>query len=217
MRTKALLIAAAMAAGAATSMAQSNVYSLNIVGYVNYTQPANTFRLGANPLNLTNNDVSFVFSSAPNYAGLTIYKRNSSGTGYDQSDFDPDLVAWTGPLDVSPGSGLWIATPAGTPFTNTYVGEVKLSSSLPMPAGFSLLGSVVPDTGLMQTTDGLPGAAGDAIYFQNSSATGYDQYSFDPDVGFWTPVEPTNQVARGFWYFNAGATKNWVRNFSVGP
>ena len=35
MRTKALLCAAALAAGTAASMAQSNVYSLNIVGYVN--------------------------------------------------------------------------------------------------------------------------------------------------------------------------------------
>ena len=35
MRTKVLLGLAALAAGAITSMAQSNVYSLNIVGYAN--------------------------------------------------------------------------------------------------------------------------------------------------------------------------------------
>ncbi len=205
-----------MAAGAATSMAQSNVYSLNIVGYINYSQPANSFRVAANPLNLTNNDVSFVFTSASSYPALTIYKRNSSGTGYDFQSFDPDLLAWTGPLDVSPGAGLWIQSPVGNTFSNTYVGEVKLSSTVAIKAGYNLISSVVPDTGLLQTNDGIPGAPGDIIYFQNSSGTGYDQYPYDPDLGFWSP-EPTNQVARGFWYLNSGTLKNWVRNFSVGP
>src|ERR1700735_871929 len=38
MRTKTLLLTAALvAAGVASSMAQSNVYSLNVVGYVNVT------------------------------------------------------------------------------------------------------------------------------------------------------------------------------------
>jgi len=217
MRTKTLLCLAALTAGVATSMAQSNVYSLNIVGYVLYTQPANTFRLAANPLKATNNDVSVVFSSGPTYPGLTVYKRNSSGTGYDSSAFDPDAAAWSSALDVSPGAGLWVFAPAGQTFTNTYVGEVQLSSVNPLPSGFSLKSSVVPDTGLMQTTGSLPGSAGDIIYFQNSSGTGYDSYSFDPDVGFWSPVEPTNQIARGFWYYNAGSAKNWTRNFSVGP
>jgi hypothetical protein len=38
MRTKTLLVAAVLAAGLATSMAQ-NVYSLNVVGYYNVTIP----------------------------------------------------------------------------------------------------------------------------------------------------------------------------------
>src|SRR6266436_7556560 len=151
MRTKTLLCLAALTAGVATSMAQSNVYSLNIVGYVTYTQAANKFNIMANPLNTTNNDVSKVFTSAASYPGLTVYKRNAGG-GYDQSTFDPDLLAWTAPLDMSPGTGVWLSTPAGTPFTNTFVGEVLLNSSNPIPAGYSIRSSVVPQSGGVTTT-----------------------------------------------------------------
>jgi hypothetical protein len=50
MRTKALLCTSAVAAGVATSMAQPNVYSLNVVGYVNVPiQGGVSFNLLANP------------------------------------------------------------------------------------------------------------------------------------------------------------------------
>ncbi len=50
MRTlKALLCLSALAAGIATTVAQSNVYSLNIVGYVNVPVPSG-YSLLANPL-----------------------------------------------------------------------------------------------------------------------------------------------------------------------
>jgi hypothetical protein len=216
MRAKTLLCLAALAAGAATTMAQSNVYSLNIVGYVTYTQAPNTFRLAGNPLNATNNDVKYVFTSGPQYPGLTVYKRNSAGTGYDQASFDSDLNDWNGPLVVNPGDGLWVFAPPGTPFTNTFVGEVKLNSTNLLKAGFDLKASALPQQGLIQTDLLAPGAAGDVVYIQNSAGTGYDQYPYDSDIGFWAP-EPVIPVAKGFWYYNAGANKNWIRNFSVGP
>jgi len=37
MRNKNIVLCRTLAAGVATSMAQSNVYSLNVVGYVNVT------------------------------------------------------------------------------------------------------------------------------------------------------------------------------------
>lgn len=50
MRTKTLLLsAAAVAAGVASLKAQSNVYSLNVVGYVNVNLPAG-FNMIQNPL-----------------------------------------------------------------------------------------------------------------------------------------------------------------------
>jgi hypothetical protein len=67
MRTKALLCAAAVAAGALSAMAQSNVYSLNVVGYVNVPLVGGgAFNMIANPLNNTGtggNNISNLFSA----------------------------------------------------------------------------------------------------------------------------------------------------------
>src|SRR5882672_2501980 len=66
MRTKTLICAAVlMAAGVATSLAQSNVYSLNVVGYVNVpTTGAGNFNMMANPLNNANNGITNLFATA---------------------------------------------------------------------------------------------------------------------------------------------------------
>ena len=60
MRTKLIAAAAILAAGLASSMAQSNVYSLNVVGYVNKTFVAGGFTAAANPLNGTNNSLNTI-------------------------------------------------------------------------------------------------------------------------------------------------------------
>src|SRR6266446_1325324 len=66
MRTKTLLAAAAMlAAGLASSMAQSNVYSLNVVGYVNKVMPSGgKYIMISNPLNTTSNTINSLLSGA---------------------------------------------------------------------------------------------------------------------------------------------------------
>jgi len=212
MRTKTLLCLAALTAGVATSMAQSNVYSLNIVGYVTKTNPIG-YRLVANPLNATNNDVSSIFQNPP--ALLTIFKRNSSGTGYDSSTYDPDIPGWSQPMLVPPGSGVWIANPGPGVYVNTFVGEVQLNSTNAVPAGYSLKSSVIPQSGGIETALLYPRGDLDTIFFFNG--VGYDSFTYDPDVPGWSPSEPAPAVGQGFWVFNNGATKNWVRNFAVGP
>ena len=75
MRTKTLLLAAALtAAGIASIQAQSNVYSVNVVGYVNVVAPVGQFKMIANPLNATNNTIGGIGPVLP--AGLAqIYKN----------------------------------------------------------------------------------------------------------------------------------------------
>jgi len=191
--------------------ASAQVYSANIVGYVNYAQAAGTFDIAANPLNNGNNDVSTVFANAASYPNLTIFKRNAAGTGYDFSSFDPDLSAWTSPLAIAPGDGFWVSTPAGAAFATTFVGEVIQNSTNSLPAGFSLKGSVFPQGGNLQTDLGIPAAANDAVYVWNGA--GYTTSINDPDLGTWD-IPPVVKVAQGFWYYNAGAAKSWVKNYT---
>jgi hypothetical protein len=212
MRTKALLCAAALAAGAVSSMAQSNVYSLNIVGYVNITQQPSQYGLWANPLNTTNNDVAYLFPNAANFPGLSVYKFN--GLGYDQASYDPDAGGWTAAVNLGPGEGFWLQTQAGTAYQNTFVGEVVLNSTNAIPTGYSLKASAYPSSQPIQTGLQAPLKDFDAVFFYNGA--GYDQYSIDPDAGGWTPSEPSPAVAQGFWILrNAGnGATNWVQSFT---
>ena len=67
MRTKTLVLAvAALTACALTASAQSNVYSLNIVGYVNVVlKGGSSYTLVANPLNAATNDLNTILSPSP--------------------------------------------------------------------------------------------------------------------------------------------------------
>jgi hypothetical protein len=206
MRTKLLAAAAIIAAGIATSMAQSNVYSLNVVGYVNKSIPAN-YSLIANPLNGTNNSLSTILAGAPNFTAVLRW----NGTGFDSSTLT--FGTWSPDFTLNPGEGFFI-NPGPTGFTNTFVGEVMQGSlSNSIPAGYSLRGSQVPqdaDVTVLDLTDNLNNF--DAILKWNG--TGYDSYTLT--FGSWTPSTPTLGVADAF-FVNAGAPTAWIRNFTVAP
>src|SRR6266853_2824813 len=107
MRTKTLLLTAALsAAGALTSMAQ--VYSVNIVGYVNLPIPVG-FSMIANQLNNSaNNQLATLIPTPPNASFF--YKFN--GAGYTVDDYTDG--AWegdtSGTMTMNPGEGLWVYT-----------------------------------------------------------------------------------------------------------
>lgn len=212
MRTKTLLFAAAVIAGGiATSTAQT-VYSQNIVGYVNLISPSG-YKMISNPLQTTNNDVSFLFKNPQNQT--TIYKRNATGTGYDQSIYDTDIPGWTDPMTLNPGEGAFILIPGPLNYTNTFIGEVQLNSTNPIPTGFSIRASALAQGGGLQSVLGIPvsGLTNATIYRYNPGS-GYAQSILDPDVG-WTPSEPTPSVGESFWILNPNSPTNWIRNFSV--
>src|SRR5437764_8488113 len=100
MRTKTLLCAAALAAGVATSaVAQSNVYSLNVVGYYNVVAPANTKILLGNQLHTTNDTLGGVIPSP--VPGSQFFKFNGGFTSYT---FDAMDLVWTpnGSVSLAP-------------------------------------------------------------------------------------------------------------------
>jgi len=226
MRTKTLLCAAALAAGVATSMAQSNVYSLNVVGYVNVPVPVG-YSLIANPLNAGNNTVSNVFNSAVASGaavGSTVYTWNGTSLTPNQNDqFD---TTWQNPsLVLAPGTGFFFYNP-NAPFTNTFVGEVNQGAlSKSIPTGYSVHSSLVPLSGFLQTDLGITNAVpGDTVYlWTGTSLAPCVKDQFD---GTWQPLNPpfssdpnkgpVINIGQGFFYQNAsGAAISWSRNFTV--
>jgi len=212
MRTKlAILTAAALAAGALSSQAQSNVYSLNVVGYV--TVPiTNGFNIVANPLDLdgtgTNNTVVGVFSNTlPNNSQVFKF----SGGGFS-TILTYARSTWSGNASFNPGEAAFVSVPSSV--NVTMVGQVLQGSEtnayISPTGGFSLISSVIPLSGGLTTTLGFVPGSGSQAYLFGSTA-GYATYTFAR--GAWTPAEP--QLSPGQGVFLNTTTTSWVQNFTV--
>jgi len=205
MRTKALILTAAVvAAGVASSMAQSNVYSLNVVGYVNVTVPPG-FSMLANPLDdgngnyLTNIIDNSTHNVLPNASKIYIW--NLGNANYDSGPtYRVTGNGWrTGSAyptnQIPPGTGFFLFNSdpvTGGPGTNasiTFVGSVVQSNSplatVSLPAGLSLIGNVAavaqgPGSAAVGIDMALPVAAGDKLYLWNNPGGGVDgSYTLD--------------------------------------
>lgn len=210
MKTKTSLLAVLVAmASSATVMAQ--VYSLNVVGYVNKTIPAG-FSLVANPLNTTNNTLSSIFANPP--VNSAVYRF--VGGSYQISTFaldDDNNLNWDNNFVLAPGEGFWIFN-SGAAFTNTFVGEVAQGSlTNAVPAGFSLKGSSVPQVADLNSQN-YPAQVNDAVYFFRNGTYAISTYALDDDNNLNWDSNPTPEIAEGFWVYNASASKEWVRSFT---
>jgi hypothetical protein len=208
MRIKTLLGLAVIAAGAATSMAQSNVYSLNVVGYYNIVCPATKYTLTANQLVQTNSQVQTLFASVPDntqiiqWTGLAFAPDTYSGGVWDD-----------GTESVVPGQGFFIKNNVGTNFTVTFVGEVnQQTNTLNFIANqYKLVSLWTPQAGLLQTGFGYPAGNNDLVLKWTGNA--YAQYFKDPSID-WDPEEPPLVVGDGF-FVKPAAARTWTRQFTV--
>ncbi len=207
---KALVCAAALAAGLATAAAQ-NVYSLNVVGYYNVACPAGQYVMVANQLNTTNNTLGSLIPIAP--AGAEFLKWAGGWTGYTFDDID---MEWKpdGNASFNPGEAALFRSPDAT--TLTFVGEVlqgNLSTGLTPQDAYIARASMVPQAGLLSTDLGFPGEPGDEAL---KWAGGWTGYTFDDLDLEWKPSEPTFAVGEGLLIKKAaGGSTAWTRNFTV--
>lgn len=230
MRTKALLGLAALAVGLSTSVAQ-NVYSLNVVGYVNVSLQASKFHFLSLPLaptdgnfNITN---TIVLSDAQDFANLYRW----AGTGWDTSIptwYGSDLGGhgWDTSMVISNGEGFFLASQAAS--TLTFVGEVPQGTlSYNLPVGFSTLANKVP------VSTNFPGATVgndfDNIYTWNQTDQGWNTtiwvyYGADLGGHGWdngggtgnNTNGPVLSSAEAVFYQNGGtAALPFTQNFTV--
>ena len=208
MRTKTLLLTAAVsAAGIASSMAQ--VFSVNAVGYVNVSVKPG-FQLIANPLNASDNKISALIPSAPD--GTTLYKFDSASGSYSINTFL--FGAWSTPdQTLVPGEGAFILNPDTNPLPLTFVGEVMQGDlSNPIPKGFSIKSSQVPQAGALSGDLKFPATEGDTVYKYNTTSKGYDIYSYL--FGSWSPNDPAVDVGESVFVNKVDSTP-WTRSFNV--
>jgi hypothetical protein len=203
MRTKTLLLtAAAMAAGLATSLAQSNVYSVNVVGYVNKVLPAAPTFI-ANPLDNGTNDLNTALAGVPSKSTASFW----TGSGFTNST--KGAAGWAPNFSCPMGVGFFVN--AKSAYTNTFVGSVgamvggNVTNSL--PAGVASVGSILPYSGDLNTANlGL-----DTVPSKSTASfwTGSGYTNSTKGAAGWAPALPVS-VADGF-FINSKSASDWVQ------
>lgn len=213
MRTKiTVLAAAALAAGVTGASAQ--VYSQNIVGYVNVVCKGNAFTLVANPLDNGTNDANSLFAALPNKSTVQIW----NGSGFTAAT--KGASGFTPNLSVPVGTGLFVKPAQATDYTNTFVGNVAVASGASatnsLPNGtFVLVGSTIPVGGALNDTGAgtlnlaatLPNKS--TVQVWDNSGAGAFVASTKGASGF----NPNTAVAVGQGFFiKSSAPTNWVQS-----
>jgi hypothetical protein len=222
MRTKTLLLTAALTvAAAATSMAQA-VYSVNIVGYVNLTlRPG--YNLVANQLVTGSpaNNLNAVLPSVPSESQVLKFVGGNytsdiflDGAWLNSTTGDPSLTT------VSPGEGFFFLNP-GAQTTITLVGEVKTgSSTVTMVPGYTLVGNPIPqEVDLLPAIGFNPGE--EMQYLTFDAATQNYNTALINLSGQWLnsitgdPANARPAVGQGFFILNSqGGNNLWNRTFT---
>jgi hypothetical protein len=234
MRTKTLLLTAALvAAGVASSMAQSNVYSVNIVGYVNVPVVANNFYLLGNPLDTGNGNVvtNVLPITDPSFDSSLIFTYSQAGGVTEVEQFIGGFGWAPGTNVFAPGTAFYIQP---TETTNlTFVGNVTLTNVINLQPGFSMVASAYPAS-LNLTAIGLTNAVDSDLLFRFSATAGAlndvsqfiggygwaETVNGNPVGGTGGPTNgPTLNVAEGFFYDNANenaqGAEAWNQAFTV--
>jgi len=221
MRKTLLIAAAALAASIISSEAQ--VYSQNIVGYVNLQFANGNYSPIATPLQATgtvNNAEQLLPNATP---GDDVLFWN--GGGFDTYAF-AGPGTWIGPSGpgpaptINPGTPFFYLNNSGSGVTNTFVGSVTLSNVVSLVAGnYSFCAEAAPVADTLDGTNlNLPLVAGDDVLLWNGN--GYDTYAF-AGPGVWIGPSgpgsaPTLPVGTAFFYLNnSGSTEFWTNNVHV--
>jgi hypothetical protein len=207
MKKTLLIAAAALVAGVISSEAQ--VYSANIVGYVNVTCPANTLVLASNPLDDGTNQANDLLGNLPNKSSIQLW----NGSGF--TPYAKGASGFTGNPSIPVGTGFFIKSASN--FTNTFVGNVVPApggnqSSVNLPANtLVLVGSTLPVSGNFNDVGtnafNLIATLPNKSSIQLWNGTGFTPYAKGA-TGF--TGNPTLAVAEGFFIKSASAT-NWVQ------
>jgi len=181
------------------------VQSMNVIGYASTTVPPG-FSMIANPFDGANNTVAELFKGWPdgttfNKFDTRLFRLSDNGVKYGK---------WTNPTErLLPGEGGIFLNPTSDYKSLNFVGDVMLGNlSVPIPAGFSLRSSLLPQPGQLQEDLGFPIADGDVVHLFDRDQQKYVLYPFEG--GKWTSGSPAVNICESFWVAKTDAA-NWIR------
>ena len=219
----------------------AQVYSLNSVGYINVAIPTG-FSIISDQLYANGQGVSQTVSPLldtqvldGNHSGFTFYKFTAGPSGgYFVFSVTPGNAWSLDPVTsvnaasectLNPGEAMYVYNPgAATSFT--FVGTVPQGSGLTVNLlpGFNLISSIVPESALIDSVEGLVPTHGDTLYLYDS--TTYGVVAVTP-TGAWTTqipntltppdgTAPSPAIGGGIFYYSAAASATtWTRTFNI--
>jgi hypothetical protein len=211
---KATLIRLSIFLAVTSVVAQSTLYSSNIVGYATVTILPG-YSLLANPLSagLTNGANEIM----PVLDGEVILTWN--GAFFNEVMYDSGAGGWVQADDVTPahppslppGKGFFFFNPNPTATNFTFIGQV-VPGCFPLAPGFSLIGSSLPSTVTEITNAPVSLPALDGMFILEWDGSKYVETMFDSSAGGWvkaddaTPsVAPPYTIGQGFFLFDPNA------------
>jgi hypothetical protein len=228
MRTKTMLLSALLGAlGSVSVMAQTNVYSLNAVGYINVTLNPG-YNIVSCPLICSpDNTINTLLGPDTNgqYKKWQIYGWNptASPQAFIPESGGPSGWANGGTQTINPGQAVWIENQSNITTTVTFVGTVPTGSlTNAIYPGYNLISSIVPASGDLLTNSIMnltnQPTKKDQVYTYNPvpSPGAFTGYSAGGNPAAWTSDPQLPSVGGGFWYESQSAATNyWVENYSV--
>jgi hypothetical protein len=186
-----------------------DVQSANVMGYSTTTLPPG-FSMIANPFDAGNNSVSELLKDLPD--GSKVNKFDTRFFQMTENFFRGGK--WTNPNEkLLPGEGAIVLNPTSDYKSLSFVGNVMQGNlSVPIPSGFSIRSSLVPQPGRLHADLGFPIADGDVIHLYDRDRQKYVLYPYDPDK--WAANPPILSVGESFWVAKT-SPGNWTRSFFI--
>jgi len=121
---------------------------------------------------------------------------------------------WSNPTEkLVLGEGAIFYNPTSDYNSLNFVGTVTQGRlSVPIPAGFSVRSSLVPQPGHLHEDLGFPITEGDVIHLFDHDQQKYVLYPFED--GKWTKGSPVVGICESFWVAKTEAA-NWTRTIKA--
>ena len=186
----------------------AEVPSANVIGYASCMVPPG-FSMLANPFD-SREPLSETFKDWPD--GTTINRFDTRLFRLVENAVKSGK--WTDAGEkLAPGEGAIFFNPTEDYKSVTFVGEVVQGNlSMPIPAGFSVRSSLVPQPGNLLDDLKFPLANGDVIHLFDRERQKYVLHPFENDK--WPDGPPVVSVGESFWVAKT-QPGNWTRYFAV--
>jgi len=183
-------------------------FSPNVIGYASVSLPPG-FTMIANPFE-TSLTVEDLFKEWPE--GTTLNKFDTSL--FRLSENGVNCGKWINAYEkLNPGEGAIFFNPTSDYKSVSFVGEVGQGNlSVPIPSGFSIRSSLVPQPGNLADDLGFPIADGDVIHVFDRERQKYVLHPYEN--GRWTAGAPVLSVGEAFWVAKT-EPGNWTYRLQI--